>query len=189
MPTGCLELLTAATELRPGTYIYNDAATVWAGAARWAWVWTTVVSMPTPDRAVVDAGSKTLAGGRIVWTSPQAFGPCGGVAVRGARRDSRARWRAHRTAGGRPPVGRSQPRVHHDPLARRRAFGRGPMGGRVARGRPSGSGPLTAGRHRSGAGRTGWPAPVDKGVLQRQVFEGVSQLVVQHADMGALHAE
>lgn len=66
VPTGRLDLLTAATELRPGTYIYNDCATVLAGAAQWAdcaaWVWTTVVSTPTPDRAVVDAGSKTLAG-------------------------------------------------------------------------------------------------------------------------------
>jgi D-serine deaminase-like pyridoxal phosphate-dependent protein len=66
VPTGYLELLSAATELRPGTYIYNDTATVLAGAAEWAdcaaWVWTTVVSTPTSDRAVVDAGSKTLAG-------------------------------------------------------------------------------------------------------------------------------
>ncbi len=65
VPTGHLDLLSSATELRPGTYIYNDVATVLAGAAQWAdcaaWVWTTVVSTPTADRAVVDAGSKTLS--------------------------------------------------------------------------------------------------------------------------------
>ncbi|MDA8193781.1 MAG: alanine racemase [Thermaerobacter sp.] len=60
-----LDELTAATEIRPGTYIYNDAATVAAGAARWedcaASILTTVVSMPSPNHAVVDAGSKTLS--------------------------------------------------------------------------------------------------------------------------------
>ncbi len=65
-PTGHLDLLSAATELRPGTYICNDCATVAAKAAEWAdgaaLVWTAVVSTPAPDRAVVDAGSKTLAG-------------------------------------------------------------------------------------------------------------------------------
>ena len=113
VPTGYLELVTAATELRPGTDIYNDAATILAGAAQWAdcraWVWTTVVSTSTPDRAVVDAGSKSLAGGRPVWTSPRASGSGRGVPVRGARRDSHTRWGAHPTAGGQAPGRRSQP--------------------------------------------------------------------------------
>jgi D-serine deaminase-like pyridoxal phosphate-dependent protein len=52
------------TELRPGTYIYGDRACIANGsvpledcALR---VIATVVSRPTPDRAILDAGSKTL---------------------------------------------------------------------------------------------------------------------------------
>ncbi len=52
------------TEIRPGTYVLNDANTV----ARWtatldqcaAFVLATVVSRPVPDRAVVDAGTKSF---------------------------------------------------------------------------------------------------------------------------------
>jgi D-serine deaminase-like pyridoxal phosphate-dependent protein len=52
------------TEIRPGTYAFNDANTV----ARWtadlddcaAHVLATVVSRPVPDRAVVDAGTKSF---------------------------------------------------------------------------------------------------------------------------------
>jgi D-serine deaminase-like pyridoxal phosphate-dependent protein len=53
-----------ATELRPGTYIYGDRACIANGsvpledcALR---VIATVVSRPTPGRAILDAGSKTL---------------------------------------------------------------------------------------------------------------------------------
>jgi D-serine deaminase-like pyridoxal phosphate-dependent protein len=53
------------TEHRPGTYIYNDRMQVGFGAAAWTdcalTVLTTVVSRPTADRAVLDAGSKALA--------------------------------------------------------------------------------------------------------------------------------
>jgi D-serine deaminase-like pyridoxal phosphate-dependent protein len=53
-----------ATEYRPGTYIYMDLSQVKAGAATFAdcalTVLATVVSRPTPDRAIIDAGSKTL---------------------------------------------------------------------------------------------------------------------------------
>lgn len=52
------------TEYRAGTYVYHDRSTVAAGAARLEncalHVLATVVSMPTRDRAVIDAGSKTL---------------------------------------------------------------------------------------------------------------------------------
>jgi D-serine deaminase-like pyridoxal phosphate-dependent protein len=52
------------TEHRAGTYIYNDAITVSTGTATWAQcamhVRATVVSRPTPDRAVIDAGTKVL---------------------------------------------------------------------------------------------------------------------------------
>jgi D-serine deaminase-like pyridoxal phosphate-dependent protein len=52
------------TEYRAGTYIYNDAMMVTAGAATWddcaMRVRVTVVSRPTGDRAILDAGSKVL---------------------------------------------------------------------------------------------------------------------------------
>jgi D-serine deaminase-like pyridoxal phosphate-dependent protein len=57
------------TELRPGTYIYHDRATVAAGAATLdecaLHVHATVVSTPDNGRAVIDAGSKTLSSDRI----------------------------------------------------------------------------------------------------------------------------
>ncbi len=53
------------TEMRPGTYVFNDTSAFRYGrlgpddcALR---VLATVVSRPAPDRAVIDAGSKTLA--------------------------------------------------------------------------------------------------------------------------------
>jgi D-serine deaminase-like pyridoxal phosphate-dependent protein len=57
-------LVPSATEHRAGTYIYNDRAMVRAGACGVddvaMHVLATVVSRPTPDRAVIDAGSKVL---------------------------------------------------------------------------------------------------------------------------------
>ena len=53
------------TEHRAGTYVYNDRMVVAAGAAAVAdcamTVLATVVSRPTPGRAILDCGSKTLA--------------------------------------------------------------------------------------------------------------------------------
>jgi D-serine deaminase-like pyridoxal phosphate-dependent protein len=53
-----------ATEYRPGTYIYMDRSQVAAGAATFddcaLTVLATVVSRPTPGRAIIDAGSKAL---------------------------------------------------------------------------------------------------------------------------------
>ncbi|WP_442582400.1 D-TA family PLP-dependent enzyme [Mesorhizobium sp. ASY16-5R] len=60
-PTG----VDAATELRPGTYIYSDRMQVAFGHGTLEncalTVMATVVSRPTPDRAVLDTGSKSLA--------------------------------------------------------------------------------------------------------------------------------
>jgi D-serine deaminase-like pyridoxal phosphate-dependent protein len=57
--------LGVLTELRVGTYIYHDRSTVALGAARLAdcalHVLATVVSRPTTERAIIDAGSKTLS--------------------------------------------------------------------------------------------------------------------------------
>ncbi|QDZ03333.1 D-TA family PLP-dependent enzyme [Nitratireductor mangrovi] len=59
-----LEDYPMMTEHRAGTYVYNDVMMVHSGAARWdncaMTVRTTVVSRPTADRAIVDAGSKVL---------------------------------------------------------------------------------------------------------------------------------
>lgn len=58
------EGLAPVTEYRAGTYIYNDRAIVACGAATpeecALTVLATVVSRPTPDRAILDAGSKAL---------------------------------------------------------------------------------------------------------------------------------
>lgn len=58
------ERTTIANEYRAGTYIYNDRSLVRAGHCGWddcaMHVLTTVVSRPTQDRAVLDAGSKAL---------------------------------------------------------------------------------------------------------------------------------
>lgn len=56
---------SAATEYRPGTYIYSDRMQVAFGHGTLddcaLTVKATVVSRPTPDRAVLDSGSKALA--------------------------------------------------------------------------------------------------------------------------------
>jgi len=56
--------IPGVTELRPGTYVYNDRTTAAIGACAWDdcafTVLATVVSTAVPDQAVVDAGSKAL---------------------------------------------------------------------------------------------------------------------------------
>lgn len=57
--------IAGLTEVRAGTYIYHDRATVGAGAATLeecaVHVHATVVSRPAPNRAIIDAGSKSLS--------------------------------------------------------------------------------------------------------------------------------
>jgi D-serine deaminase-like pyridoxal phosphate-dependent protein len=57
--------MTGVTEVRPGTYVYNDRTTAEIGACAWddcAYsVLATVVSTAVPGQAVVDAGSKALS--------------------------------------------------------------------------------------------------------------------------------
>ncbi|WP_246663008.1 D-TA family PLP-dependent enzyme [Pseudolabrys sp. FHR47] len=52
------------TEYRAGTYVYNDRSLVARGACGWddcaLTVLATVVSVPSANRAIIDAGSKTL---------------------------------------------------------------------------------------------------------------------------------
>ena len=57
--------VAGVTECRPGTYVFFDASEVSLGVCRLEdcamTILATVVSVPAPDRAVVDAGSKTLS--------------------------------------------------------------------------------------------------------------------------------
>lgn len=57
------------TEIRPGTYIFNDKNTVAAESAGYgdcaATVLATVVSTSVAGRAIIDAGSKTLSSDRL----------------------------------------------------------------------------------------------------------------------------
>lgn len=59
-----LDGASGLTEIRPGTYVFYDALQVALGSAApdqcALTVATTVISRPAPDRAVVDAGSKTF---------------------------------------------------------------------------------------------------------------------------------
>jgi D-serine deaminase-like pyridoxal phosphate-dependent protein len=56
--------LHGVTEMRPGTYVYNDRTTAEIGACEWDdcafTVLATVVSTAVPGQAVIDAGSKAL---------------------------------------------------------------------------------------------------------------------------------
>jgi D-serine deaminase-like pyridoxal phosphate-dependent protein len=62
------------TEVRPGTYVFNDRSQLAQEAATEAdvaaFVVTTVVSRPTLDRIVVDAGSKVLTSDRMLIADP-----------------------------------------------------------------------------------------------------------------------
>lgn len=57
--------VTGVTECRPGNYVFHDASQVALGSCRLddcaMTILATVVSVPAPGRAVVDAGSKTLS--------------------------------------------------------------------------------------------------------------------------------
>ena len=66
------------TELRVGTYIYHDRATVGVGAASLdecaLHLHATVVSRPTETRAIIDAGSKSLSSDRVAPEVGEGYG-------------------------------------------------------------------------------------------------------------------
>jgi D-serine deaminase-like pyridoxal phosphate-dependent protein len=66
------------TEIRPGTYIFNDKDTVCAEATTYAdcavSVVTRLVSRSVADRAIVDAGSKTLSGDLLLSGDRRGYG-------------------------------------------------------------------------------------------------------------------
>lgn len=63
-PTAWRAHETGATEVRPGTYVFNDRTAATTGACAWddcaLTVLATVVSTAVPGQAVIDAGSKAL---------------------------------------------------------------------------------------------------------------------------------
>jgi D-serine deaminase-like pyridoxal phosphate-dependent protein len=115
--------LGVATELRVGTYVYGDRACIANGSATLEdcalRVLATVVSTPTHERAILDAGTKALTGGRRA------------QAERGAR-DRRClplrAAAADRGAGHHRP----EPCVRHDEPVRRARSAQGGRGGRDA---------------------------------------------------------
>jgi D-serine deaminase-like pyridoxal phosphate-dependent protein len=71
------------TEIRPGTYVFNDLSQLLQGAATpddlAAFVVATVVGRPEATRAVVDAGSKVLTSDRLLTADPgPTFGAVAG---------------------------------------------------------------------------------------------------------------
>ncbi len=66
------------TEVRHGTYIYNDRKTVADGVATLEdcalHVYATVISRPTPTRIILDSGSKTLSSDTIPKTYGEGYG-------------------------------------------------------------------------------------------------------------------
>lgn len=70
--------ITGVTEIRPGTYVYNDRTTAEIGACKWAdcafTVLATVVSTSVPGQAVIDAGAKALGREPIRGSSGEGWG-------------------------------------------------------------------------------------------------------------------
>ena len=73
-------LMKTVTEIRPGTYVFNDRNTVVIGAADLSrcavTVHATVVSVAVKGRAVIDGGSKTFSSDLLRGGEVQGFGYC-----------------------------------------------------------------------------------------------------------------
>ncbi len=71
-------LIAAVTEVRPGTYVFNDRNTIGVGACDLSdcalKVIATVVSNAVPGRAIIDGGSKTFSGDRWLSGGKAGFG-------------------------------------------------------------------------------------------------------------------
>jgi D-serine deaminase-like pyridoxal phosphate-dependent protein len=71
-------LVPQYTEIRPGTYIFNDTNTVRGGYCGWedcaARIVATVVSDAVPNQVVLDAGSKTLTSDLCGWARESGHG-------------------------------------------------------------------------------------------------------------------
>ena len=168
------------TEIRPGTYVFNDANLARSGAAGLQdcalSILATVTSRPAPGRLILDAGSKSLAG-------DQAHQAGGGYGIVKGRPDlileriyeehgvaARLRRRVgDRTTGDRRPGGdHPQSRLHGGEPRRRTGGGPGRRGhrglGRVGAGEDALIG--ADGGRRSRPGARPWRRVVDS--LQHQ---------------------
>lgn len=79
--------IAGMTEIRPGTYVFNDRTIVGAGAASWddcaATILVTVVSTPRPGSAIIDGGSKTFTSDPLPYSDEGGHGRI--LAAPGAR--------------------------------------------------------------------------------------------------------
>lgn len=79
--------VTAATEHRPGTYIYMDRFQVAKGVGSFAdcalSVLATIVSRPTENRAIIDAGSKALTSDTLGMDGYGLIEACPGAVITG----------------------------------------------------------------------------------------------------------
>jgi D-serine deaminase-like pyridoxal phosphate-dependent protein len=70
--------IPGVTEMRPGTYVYNDRTTAVVGACDWddcaLTVLATVVSTAVPGQAVIDAGTKALGREPVRGAADEGFG-------------------------------------------------------------------------------------------------------------------
>ncbi|CAN5385550.1 D-TA family PLP-dependent enzyme [soil metagenome] len=70
--------IRGVTEMRPGTYVYNDRTTAAIGACTWEdcalTVLATVVSTAVPGQAVIDAGTKALGREPVRGVEGEGFG-------------------------------------------------------------------------------------------------------------------
>jgi D-serine deaminase-like pyridoxal phosphate-dependent protein len=78
-PSAALASGDTVTELRPGVYVFNDTQQVTMGSCKLDDVAlaavANVVSVPAPDRFVLDTGSKILGADRPPWTPGHALLP------------------------------------------------------------------------------------------------------------------
>lgn len=99
------------TEIRPGTYVFNDCMQVAAGSCTWhdcaATVMTTVVSVSEGGRAVVDGGSKTFTSDTIGADGDTTYGRVVGMPAARFHRMSEEHGMLDLTAcpGPRPRIG------------------------------------------------------------------------------------
>jgi D-serine deaminase-like pyridoxal phosphate-dependent protein len=70
--------VAGVTEVRPGTYVYNDRTTAEIGACAWEdcalTVLATVISTAVPGQAVIDAGTKALGREPVRGAAGEGFG-------------------------------------------------------------------------------------------------------------------
>ena len=120
--------LAPVNEIRAGTYIYNDRMMIAAKAASLEecalTILATVVSRPTSDRAVIDAGSKTLSSDLLPPGQGDGYGLLSRLSGRHPCSAQRRTWRRRpwhdppQTRNRRTSADYSQPRLRGHQSAR-----------------------------------------------------------------------